>query len=67
MGFACRSLPDLVAEIVSALRKLLPGLGLVLFAYKLGDWWADETGAVPAFLPLLAALLYLHFLREVSP
>jgi len=56
---------EILSDLLPTFQKLLPGLGLVLVAYKVGDWWADETGSVPAFLPLLAALLYLHLMGVI--
>jgi len=56
---------EILSDLLPTFRKLLPGLAVVLVAYKVGDWWADETGSVPAFLPLLATLLYLHLLGVI--
>ncbi|MBW6394645.1 hypothetical protein KZX47_05690 [Thermus sp. SYSU G05001] len=54
---------DVLAELATLLPRLAPGMGLVLLAYRIGDWWQEENGTSASFLPLVAALAYFLFVR----
>ena len=47
------------AEVLSALKTALPWTLAVLALYRLGEWWAEESGESPFLLPLTPLVLYL--------